>query len=256
MILVGAVFLREIVLRKARNRYLLVQQRLDHNLDRVTAQKRGAVNSRKLSPDENAAIVRRIQEKSDAAKVLMKLGAGHREVFEMCREYLAVNQRELELAGNGSPRLPGLLKGREVVRAMHKFHLLAWAEVEATQLTQAAKSRVTIKEKSASVEQALSIIRTALEHYPTERRLTESEQAVMEFATTIRVGHFIEQAERAAFKGNHKRAVSHYKDALYFLAREGVRNAETELLAERINTEIQHILEIPTTTSLGIDGND
>jgi hypothetical protein len=76
--------------------------------------------------------------------------------------------------------------------------------------------------------------------------LVESGEAVREFVTSIRVSHFIEQAERSAFKGNYKRAVSHYKDALFFLARENNSSNETDLLAEQINLEIQKILEIPT----------
>lgn len=76
--------------------------------------------------------------------------------------------------------------------------------------------------------------------------MVESEVAIKEFITSIRVAHWIEQAERSAFKGNYKRAVSHYKDALFFLARENAQSKQTDLLAEQINLEIQKILEIST----------
>jgi len=246
LVLIGAVFLREIVLRKARNRYLLVQKRLDYNLDSATLHTRNNTVEKKLTLEKNAEIIRQIQKKSEAAKILMKLPDGHQEVFKLCSEYLEINKTELENAGAGSPRIAGLRRGREITKELHKFHLLAWAEIESRQLTQEAKNRGTITEKTETAQKALHVIQTALQFYPSERQLVESEEAVREFVTSIRVAHFIEQAERSVFKGNFKRAVSHYKDALFFLARENKPSRETDLLAEQINSEIQKILEIPT----------
>ena len=246
LILIGAVFLREIVLRKARNRYLLVQKRLDHTLDTALLHTQPNAPEKKITLEQNAAIIKQIQKKSEAAKILMKLSEGHREVFELCREYLEINRHELENVGAGSPRLAGLRRGREIVGELHKFHLMVWTEIEARELTQDAKNRVTIAEKTETAQKALSVIQTALQNYPNEPKLIESEEAVKGFITSIRVAHFIEQAERSAFKGNYKRAVSHYKDALFFLARENKQSTETDLLAEQINSEIQKILEIST----------
>ena len=245
LILIGAVFLREIVLRKARNRYLLVQKRLDFTLDNAQLHAKTSAPEKKLTLEKNAEIIRQIQKKSEAARVLMKLADGHQEVFKLCSEYLEINRKELETVGAGSPRLAGLLRGREIVREIHKFHLMNWAEIETRQLTQDAKNRGTIAEKTETAQKALGVIETALQYYPDERRLIESEEAVREFVTSIRVSHFIEQAERSAFKGNYKRAVSHYKDALFFLAKENKTNTETDLLTEQINLEIQKILEVP-----------
>ena len=244
VILISAVFLREFVLRKARNRYLLVQQRLDYTLDNVRLHTKSPVADKKLTLEKNAEIIKQIQKKSDAAKVLMKLADGHQEVFEMCGEYLEINRRELENVGAGSPRLAGLRRGRQIVGDIHRFHLMTWAEIETRNLTQDAKNRVTIAEKTETAQKALNVIQTALQYYPNEQRLIESEDAIIEFVTSIRVSHFVEQAERSAFKGNYKRAVSHYKDALFVLARENKPNRETDLLAEQINTKIQKILEI------------
>jgi hypothetical protein len=243
-ILISAVFLREIVLRKARNRYLLVQKRLDYNLDNVRLHTKARAADSKLTLEKNAEIIKQIQKKSDAAKILMKLADGHQQVFEMCGEYLEINRRELENVGAGSPRLAGLRRGREIVSDLHRFHLMSWAEIETRNLTQDAKNRATIAEKTETAQKALNVIQTALQYYPNELRLIESEDAINEFVTSIRVSHFVEQAERSAFKGNYKRAISHYKDALFFLARENKPNSETDLLAEQINSEIQKILEI------------
>ena len=257
LILISAVFLREIVLRKARNRYLLVQKRLDYTLDNATLHTKNNKSEKKLTLETNAKIIKQIQTKSDAAMVFMKLSDGHQEVFEICTEYLKINKGELETVGSGSPRLVGLLRGRDIIKELHKFHLLTWAEVESRQLTQDAKNRATMAEKTETAQKALNVLQIALQHYPNERQLIESEEAVKEFITSISVAHFIEQGERSVFKGNYKRAVSHYKDALFFLARESEQSKETELLAEQINLEIQNVLEISTKNkNLGSKRND
>ena len=68
--------------------------------------------------------------------------------------------------------------------------------------------------------------------------------AIKTFIASIKVSHWIEQAERAAFKGSYKRAVSLYRDALFFLAREDVNAAEREAVAEKINLEIEKLREL------------
>lgn len=259
ILLVAAVFLREIVLRRARNRFLLVQRRLDYNLDNAAVRTASVTGEgRKLSVEKNSSLVKAIQRKSEAARVLMSLGDGHFEVFEMCRAYLEVNKRELDKTGPGSPRLVSLLKGRKTVEEIQKFHLLTWAEIESKQLTLEARNRTSMADKTDNAQKAVNVIRLALEHYPEEKRLRDSEKAVSEFLVSLRVGHFIERAERSAFKGHRKRAISHYKDALYYLARETSPNEETEVLAEKINGEIKKLREIPTTSkNLGtFDEND
>ena len=247
LILMGAVFLREIVLRKARDRYISVQKRLDYTLDNATLHTKGNLPEKKLTLEKNAEIIKQIQKKSEAAKVLMKLSDGHHEVFEICNEYLEISKNELETVHAGSPRIAGLRRGREIIKNLHRFHLLAWAEIESRHLTQEAKNRVTMAEKTEIAQKALNVLNEALTFYPFEMRLVESEAAVKEYVVSIRVAHWVEQAERSAYKGNYKRAISHYKDALFFLARENLHNTETDLLAEKINNEINKIVEITSS---------
>ncbi len=244
LVLVGAVFLREVVLRKARNRYLLIERKLDYNLSNLAWHRPPNNNPNKLTLEKNAAIIGEIRKKSEAAQVLGKLSDGHWEVFEMCNEYLALNESEIENVGVGSPRLAGLRRGKEVVGELHRYHLLTWAEIEARQLTQEAKNRVTMSEKLKTAQKALTVLDSALQFYPDETKLLESEAALKEFVASIKVSHRLEQAERAAFKGNYKRAISHYRDALLFLARENVQEEEKEIIAEKINTEISKLREI------------
>ncbi len=241
----SAVVVREFFLRRARNRFLHAQKRLDYNIKSAaaTAQHKSK-ESNKLTVEKNAAILRNIERKSEAAKVLGKLPDAHWEVFEICNEYLQITERELQTVGVGSPRLPALRLGREKVQEMHRFHLLTWAAVESKSLTQEARVRATIAEKLETAQKALAVLNSALQFYPNEAELTESAAAVEEFIASIKVSHWIEQAERSAFKGNYKRAVSHYRDALFYLARENVRSEERELIAEKINAEIEKIREI------------
>jgi tetratricopeptide (TPR) repeat protein len=237
----AAVVLREFFLRRARNQFLRAQKRLDFNVSSAAQQK--SKDSNKLTLEKNAAILRNIERKSEAAKVLGKLPDAHWEVFEICDQYLQITERELLTVGVGSPRLPALRLGREKVQELHKFHLLTWAAVETKALMQEARIRATIAEKLETAHKALATLDSALKFYPDETELSESGLAVEEFIASIKVSHWIEQAERSAFKGNYKRAVSHYRDALFYLARENVRSEEREMIAEKINTEIEKLRE-------------
>ncbi|MGI8494915.1 MAG: hypothetical protein ACR2L1_06335, partial [Pyrinomonadaceae bacterium] len=89
---------------------------------------------------------------------------------------------------------------------------------------------------------ALNILETAVQFYPDERQLIESVSAIKEFLTTERVAGYIEKAEKAVFKGNRKRALSYYRDALFYLARENIRSGERDLIAEEINKKMRKLL--------------
>ncbi len=244
LILGGAVFLREIILRKARERFFLAQRRLDYNLKNVPHFRQNVSSSNKLTVEKNSDIIRGIRQKSEAAKVLGKFASGHREVFEVCNEYLQINETELENVRIGSPRLAALRRGREVVKNLHRYHLLSWAEIESRALTQEAKSRPAFSDKLENAQRALSVLDSALQYYPNEIQLTESEEAVKEFIATIKVSHLVEQAEKSEFKGNYKQAINHYKDALFFLARENARGITRDAIAEKINQEIERLREM------------
>lgn len=242
LILIGAVALRGILLRRAQSRFLFEQKQIDFNL-RVAQRNQSELNPNKLTLEKNAIILEEIEKKSKAARVLEKLPEGHLEVFELCEEYLKKNESELNSAGVGSPRLPVLRKSREKVEKFHKYHLLTWASLESRLLIQDAKIQPEIGEKLAYSQRALNVLDSAVQFYPNELLLTDSINAVKEFVVTVRVSHWMEQAERAAHRENYKRAVSHYRDALFFLARENERTPEKDLMAEKINAEIQKLSE-------------
>jgi hypothetical protein len=67
--------------------------------------------------------------------------------------------------------------------------------------------------------------------------LNVSARAVREFIVSSRVAHWVELAERAAFKGYYQRAIDCYRDALYYLTRDRPDLAG-EAAADRITREI------------------
>lgn len=241
LLLFFAVFLREVVLRRARRRFIVAQRQLDESLNwRALASER-ASHPHKLTLERNASILGEIRKKSEAARILGKLSDGHLEVFEMCSEYLLLSTNELKTVAVGSPRLPAIQRGRESVRELHRYHLLRWAEIESRALTQEARNRVKMSERLETAQRAREVIGSALEYYPEESSLLESNTALEEYIASIRISYWIEKAERAAFKNNYKQALSLYRDALFYLGRENVKNEEKRLIADRINTEIDKI---------------
>lgn len=244
-VLSGSVILREIILRKRRYTLLLAQERLDQNLKNIHRQKQTAPDDEnKLTLEKNAAILKQIAAKSEAANVFGKLPEAHWDVFELCDSYLQRNAKELETVRGGSPRIAALRQGREKVLELHKYHLLAWSSAESRSLIQEAKASATISKRHDVAAKALSVLETAKEFYPNEQQLIDSLEAVREFITTVKVSHWVEQAERSAFKGNYKRALNHYRDALFYLARENVRSEERDLIAEKINLEIAKLTKL------------
>lgn len=241
LILIGAVILREVVLRNRRNQLIWAQERLDFNLKNIYPQTQQVQDENKLTLEKNATILRQIIQKSEAANVLGKFSEVHWEVFELCDEYLHRSKEELQKIGIGSPRLGAIKQGRSKVQALHKLHLLNWSSAESRELIQEAKSSATISKKLELATKAVNILDSAVQFYPDEPKLIESLNAVREFVTTVKISHWIEQAERFAFKGNYNRAISSYRDALFYLGRENIRDAERDLIAAKINQEIEKL---------------
>jgi tetratricopeptide (TPR) repeat protein len=241
IVLASAVFLREVILRRARQRYQRSARQLDYNLESFPRSSNSDSEIFKLSVKRNAFLVEQVKRKSNAASVLGHLPDGHWEVFELCNEYLLLNENQLHSVGVGSPRLAALRRGREIVEKLHKFHLLNWVEIETRLLTEAANKQVELSDKIELSQRAVTAINSALEFYPEDIRLRESKDVLDEFVGSIRISYWIEQAEREAFKENYQEAISLYRDALFYLARENVHNVEKSLIAERINSEIERI---------------
>ena len=239
-VLIGAVILREVVLRSARNRFRTNQRRLDQSLQGFYGVRHRAVAD-KLTLEKNAAILAEIKRKSDAAKVLGRFAEGHREVVDMCLEYMSAAERELPNVGVGSPRIAALSRGKDLANKVHHFHLLQWAEIESRTLTQEANSQAKPNERLETAQKAVGVVDFALNYYPHDRDLLDSKAVLSEFVASIKLSHLIEKAERAAFKGSHDRALKHYNDALFLLRRENTEAEDTGPVAEKIESEMQRI---------------
>ncbi len=239
--MVGVVLLREVVLRRARRRHTALEKRFDRQLEDVYSRVSDNSRREKLTIQRNEQIVAEIKRKSDAAKVLSKFPAAHFEVFEMCREYLSVNEREMRSIGIGSPRLVALRKGKMSIERRHKYHLLQWARIEMRNLTREASSVTKTADKVTATTNAIKVIDSALEYYPDETALLESHDLLKEMLTSIKVSHFVERAENAVFKSNFKRATSLYRDALFYLGQDNISSEQRNIAAERINSEIEKI---------------
>jgi len=244
IILSSAVILREIVLRDRRNRFLASQRQIDQSV-RGIAQRAQARDPEKLTLERNAAILREISRKSEAAKVLARFAEGHRDVFELCEEYLGVVRKELPKVAAGSPRLVALLRGTEVASKYHYYHMLQWAEIESRGLTKEAAKRDKISEKLDSAQSALGVVEFALQSYPDEPALLDSQKVLLDLVTSIKIKDLMGKAERSAFKGNHRRALSLYQDALFFLQREhpGIESELVDHINEEISRLRVHLLE-------------
>jgi hypothetical protein len=219
VVLASAVVLREIILRGARNRFLATQREMDRSIKGVISRVPDH-DANKLTLERNAAILHEISTKSEAAKVLGKFSEGHREVFELCDEYLGAVRRELPNVGAGSPRIAALLRGTEVAGRYHYYHLLQWAEIESRTLTQEARKQDKIAGKLGSAQAALEVVDFALRSYPHEVTLLDSQKVLLALLSSMKISDLVERADRAAFKGNHKRALSLYQDALFLLKRD------------------------------------
>src|ERR687884_548942 len=132
-----------------------------------------------------------------------------------------------------------LRSGQERVRALHRKHLLAWARGEATRLTQEAQRRVRHSDRIETAQRALEVLGEALRAYPGEHELVDSAAALRNFVASVKVGQWVEMAERAAFRGLYERAVARYRDALFYLSRADMGEDARAEAATRIQREIE-----------------
>ena len=202
-LLIAAGAVREVVLRGIRDRRIIEQRRLDRALLAAPIT-RSQPNPDKLTLERNALLLNEIQRMSDAAKVLSSIPASHREVYELCEEYIDLVDRELPHVAIGSPRLRPLTKGREYAVRFHRYHMLRWAEGETRSLVQSAASETDVSRKLERASQVLAALETATSHYPNELKLLESGSAVRDLMASLRTKVLIDRAKNAKLLGNDK----------------------------------------------------
>lgn len=201
-LLICAGAIRELAVRAVRRRIAIEQRKMDLALLSAPLP-RVAVNPDKLTLERNAAFLNEIQRKSDAAKVLSSIPASHREVFELCEEYIGNVDRELPTVGIGSPRLRPLTKGKEYAVRFHRYHMLKWAEGEARSFAHSAMAEFDPNRKLERASEVLAALETASVHYPDESKLRESESAVRELIASIKAKVLIDRAMDMKAAGDH-----------------------------------------------------
>jgi hypothetical protein len=232
VVMLVAAAAREVVMRRAWTRYMLEQGKHDHAIKGTRKHGGGS------TLDSHSAALRALNKQSAEADATGALPEAHLEAYHACKEFLASSDEALRTTSAGDRRV-ALRAGQEHVRALQKHHLLTWARNSSRALTHEAQRRVVISDKVETAMRALDVIDAALKIYPDEAELHESEMAVREFVASVRVGRWVERAERAAFKHQYVRAIDRYRDALFYLSRETMKEELRAEMAERIGREIE-----------------
>jgi hypothetical protein len=163
----------------------------------------------------------------------------HLDAFHLCQDYLTAADEALKSNTLSSEKRNSIRVAQERARALQKHHLLTWARDSSRSLTYEAQQRARMSERIEAANRALHCLDTALHYYPQETELQESSAAIREFISSVKVAHWVELAERAAFKGHNRRAIDRYKDALFYLSRGSMKEDLRAASAERIEREIE-----------------
>ena len=237
-VIVSAVIVRRAIIKNRQVRYQAAR-RLESNL--LPLRIPSTVKEKKLTIEQNASILKDLKRKSEAAVVLGKYSEGHREVFQLCGQYLEINEREMQSVNPGSPRIAALRRGREIAEDYHRRHMLKWAEIETTSLLGDAHAAVKSAEKVELAGRALAVISSASVNYPSDRKLKDSAAAIEDFIVKVKVKELIERAAKAELKGNVALAVKHFKRALTELEKSSDANIDTDSAVQKIKVELERL---------------
>jgi hypothetical protein len=238
VVLLVALSAREVVMRRAWTKYLL-EQGGDPSL-RTSGERKRSSSTRSSTSSVLSAAWRVIQKQSEEADAGSS-AESHFEVFQLCQEYLATAEEALKSNNLRADKRIAIKAGQERVRALQRHHLLTWARNSSRSLTYEAQQRSRTSDKIETANRALHCVQSALKFYPEESDLNESSVAIRDFIASVKVAHWVELAERSAFKGHYRRAIERYKDALFYLNRETVKDEVRIPGAERIALEIESL---------------
>ena len=239
VVLLVAVSAREVVMRRAWTRYLL-ENGISQN---APSRSRSSSRSQKkgFSASLHSAALRAIQKQSSVADRPGSSPETHLDVAQLCQDYLASTDEAIRSGSHGSEKGIALRAGQERVRALHRHHLLTWARGQSQLLTHEAQQRARTFDKIETATRALDCLDSALRIYPEETDLSESRVAIEEFIASVKVAHWVELAERSAFKGHYRRAIDRYRDALFYLNQDVVKDDVRVAGTQKIEHEIQKL---------------
>jgi len=239
VVLLIALSAREVVMRRAWTRYLL------ENGIREAPRSRSRTSSRNqkktFSSSFHSAALRAIQKQSSAADRPGSTAEMHLDVAQLCHDYLASTDEAIKSGSYGGEKGIAIRAGQERVRALHRHHLLTWARGHSQSLAHEAQQRVRTFDKIETATKALDCIDAGLRAYPDETELNESRVAIQEFIASVKVAHWVELAERSAFRGHYRRAIDRYRDALFYLNQDVVKEDVRAAGTEKIEREIENL---------------
>ncbi|MCA1567800.1 MAG: hypothetical protein LC803_19575 [Acidobacteria bacterium] len=241
VVLLVAIAAREVVMRRAWARYTHeLEMRMGSEGVQPTPAGLQRPATRKASVRATSNSLRALQQRlAHADEAGAQQPAAHLEAFRLCEQYLSSTEETIRASGTAADVRVALRAGQERVRGLQKHHLLSWVRGEAQRYTREAQRRVSVSDKIETAMRALDVINEALQVYPAEPELRDSALAVHNFIATVKVAHWVELAERAAFRGRYTRAVARYRDALFYLSRAEMSDDAREEAADRINREIE-----------------
>lgn len=243
VVLLVALSAREVVMRRAWTRYLLDQGASQKRPTRSHTSSSTSSRSHKkgFSASLHSAALRTIQKQSTAADRPGSSPDAHLDVAHLCHDYLSSTDEAMRSGSLGSEKGIAIRAGQERVRALHKHHLLTWARGQAQALTHEAQQRARTFDKIETANKALECIDSALRVYPNEPELHESKVVIEELIASVKVAHWVELAERSAFKGHYRRAIDRYRDALFYLNQDVVKPDVRAAGTERIEHQIAEL---------------
>ena len=201
----------------------------------------GRSQKKGFSASLHSAALRAIQKQSTAADRPGSTPDMHLDVAQLCHDYLASTDEAIRSGSFGSEKGIALRAGQERVRSLHRHHLLTWARSQSQLLTHEAQQRSRTFDKIETATRAIDCIDSALRIYPDETELNESRIAIGEFIASVKVAHWVELAERSAFKGQYRRAIDRYRDALFYLNQDVVKEEVRLAGTEKIEREIEKL---------------
>jgi hypothetical protein len=238
VVLLVALSAREVVMRRAWTRYLL-EHGGDQSTPRVSSDQNSSLK-RTYSATAHSAALRALQQQSAEANA-GSIPEAHLDVFKLCQNFLSRIDEALRSNSLNAEKRSIFRSGQERARALEKHHMLTWARESALMLTHEAQRRTRTSDKIETAYRALDCLDAALKVFPAEAELNASKLAIWEFIASVKVAHWVELAERAAFKGHFRRAINRYKDALFYLQRDTASEEVRAAGEERIGREIESL---------------
>lgn len=241
VVLLVALSAREVVMRRAWTRYLL-ENGISHKSSSTSRSRESSrTQKRGFSASVHSAALRAIQKQSTAADAPGSTPDAHLDVAHMCHDYLARTDEAIRSGSFGSEKGIAIRAGQERVRALHKHHLMTWARGHSRVLLHEAQQRARTFDKIETATRAMDCIDSALRIYPDEAELNESKVAISGFISSVKVAHWVELAERSAFKGHYRRAIDRYRDALFYLTQGTVKDEVRIAGTQKIEREIENL---------------